>query len=596
MNHTEPTDDDKVWEHAATGALAVAATLTALPLLLGWWLGRATAGHPAAWYRRAQLRTAWLLAASIVGLTGLVAARSPLLALAWPFGWGTAAAIAALWAALTPAAVAVWSWRLGRQATALSRGRLHPQRADNVRRAIWNGADRVAQHNANTQAEDPHTLGIVTPDTADLRDAWTWWHDHRDTGRDAPKWLAPSDSQLGRAVRRGQARLVLPEDPPRLVVVGGSGTGKTTAVLRILTAALHRGWRVAYIDGKGDPGDAASILRLAADQGRAAVAWPACPYDGWRGDTPACVEKALMLTSAGPDNPSDAAVFYRAMNLNALHAIGAKGPWTSTTDLIERLNNPAQWVTDSTTLAQLNAKTKGGTSDIQTVAKAMTAAVRPLVGVLDGAGHPNGWSWDEHTGAAWDLALVSVAEDAHRYAAAVILTDLNQWRLNRKQPGDRPLLVVLDEAQTILDELPNPPRLATYAEQFRSAHIGLVLATQSVSGLGEQGERILNSGADIITARLNDAEDIVTRAGTHKVPEYTHRPPGEGGGLDEQSAREQDQLRLDPDRLKEAGRGRAVLIEPGQPVRWVAISPPTWGSGDTTPVKVSHAEEEQGAQ
>ena len=576
MNTTEPTDPDKVWEDTATGAMAVLAALAALPLLAGWWLGRATAGHPAAWHRRARVRSGWLLVASAVLLAALVAARTPLLGLAWPMGWGTAAAITALWVALTPAAIAVWSWQLGRRATALTHGRVHPQRADHVRRAIWNGADRLAVTRATDHAEDPQTLGVVLPDITDLRDGWTWWQDHRDTGRDKPKWIAPNTDRLRRAVRQGKARLVLPDDPPRLVVVGGSGTGKTTAVLRILSAALDRGWRVAYIDGKGDPGDAAAILRIAADQGRAAVAWPACPYDGWRGDTPACVEKALMLTSAGTDNVSSAAVYYRAMNDNALHAVGAKGPWTSTTDLLARLNNPAQWVTDSTTLTALNSKTQGGASDIQTVAKAMTAAVRPLVGVLDGAGHPNGWAWDEHTGSAWDLALVSVAEDAHRYAAAVILTDLNQWRLSRKQPGDRPLLVILDEAQAILDELPNPPKVATYAEQFRSARIGLVLATQSVSGLGEQGERILNSGADLLTARLNEAEDIVTRAGTHKVPEYTHRPPGEGGGLDEQSAREQDQLRLDPDRLKEAGRGRMVLVEPGQPVRWVAISPPTW--------------------
>ena len=566
---------DQEWDDAAHGFAAVVAVVTVLPLMVAWTLARLTAGDPRAWYRRATMRPGWWLAASILAITGLVAARGPLLAMAWPLGWNSLIPIALWWVALIPAAVAFWAWRMGRHATALSRGRMHPQRADHVRRAIWNGADRMARQRATGLAADRQTLGVVIPDIDDLRDSWTWLNDRRDTGRDTSKWVTGPKRSLRRAVRGGQARLTLPADPPRLVVVGGSGTGKTTTVMGLIVAALDRGWRVAYIDGKGDSGDAATILGIAAQQGKAAVHWPACPYDGWQGNTDAVVEKALMLTSAGAADPSPAAIYYRAMNQNTLHALGAKGPWTSTTDLLERLHNPAQWVTESAVLADLNNKSKGGTSDLQTVRASMTAALRPLIGVLDGARHPQGWSWDEHTGAPWDLALVSVAEEAHRYAASVILTDLNQWRVSRKRADDKPLLVIMDEAQTILDELPNPPSVATQIEQFRSARIGIVLATQSPSGLGEQGERILSSGADLLTARLNDAEEVVRRAGTRKVPEYTYRPPGEGDRLDEQSAREQNQHRLDPDRLKEAGMGRAVLLEAGQPERWIAICPPS---------------------
>lgn len=432
----------------------------------------------------------------------------------------------------------------------------------------------MARASAFKAQHRPDTLGAVLADVEDRRDWLSWATDERDSGRDPARWIRGHGGQR-HALRAGTAELVLPEKPIRLVLTGASGAGKTTAAMRIVWCLLTRGHRVLYLDGKGDHSDAEQLLDMAAKLGVASVRWPDCPYDGWRGSAADCVEKALMLTGVSETDQSSAALFYRNMAEETLHAVSADRPWGTTAEMLERLRTPSIWVRDTRTLTELNKKARAGTSTLDTVTATMRAAIRPLVGVLDGRYSAHGWSWDEASGTPWDLAVCSITEDSHRRAAAVILTDLNQWRLNpqRKPPDARPLTVVLDEAQTILDDLVRPPRISQYAEQFRSAGIGLIVSTQSPAGLGEQGQRLLSSGADILTGRLNDAEELIKRAGTRKMPEWSYRPIGLGDGPEEQTAREQDQLRLDPERLKEAGRGIFVLVESGQPVRWAAICP-----------------------
>ena len=50
---------------------------------------------------------------------------------------------------------------------------------------------------------------------------------------------------------------------------------------------------------------------------------------------------------------------------------------------------------------------------------------------------------------------------------------LNSYRIARRDDGDRPMLVAIDEIQVLLG-LEQPPDLAWLAEQCRSQRIGLI--------------------------------------------------------------------------------------------------------------------------
>ena len=483
-DHKPPQRDksESGWDDiAAEIVLGVLFTL-ALPLVIGWRSALTLAEQPRAWQRRKRAR--FLLTTGVAGVGGFVLARGVLLGLAWPLGWGTLAALLMLWAVLTPWAVFVALARLPWLATAQAEGRAPVASQDRIRRAIWIGAAADARAKAKAYAHDPETLGALLDD--DRRDVLTKARDRRDSGRTTPQW-----SNVNSGIMR------LPEKPARACVFGISGIGKTTLLLRIVATALARGWRVAYLDGKGDDDDARALLEAAAVLGVGAVWWrgqteggSGCPFDAWRGSRAEVITKAMSLAgSLKPrDGESDAAAYYRRRRLGVLTAVAEAGPWRSSTDLLGRLRQPAAWVRDRAALDALKHKDKGRAVHMAT-ADELAAVLGPLGAALDGAGHALGWGWDDEDGAAWSLAVITVKNsmgEAATGAAALMLHDLTAYAENRRSRDSRPLLVIMDEAQTILDS-PNAPDLEQPMEKMRSRGIGIIVAAQSVEGLANKG-------------------------------------------------------------------------------------------------------------
>ncbi len=94
-------------------------------------------------------------------------------------------------------------------------------------------------------------------------------------------------------------QVVYPEDAlgRHLVVIGATGSGKTETVLRIARGAVaDLGWRVYYIDAKGDR---RTMVRFAAAMQAAGAGqiktFPSASYDGWRGDPLALLNRLMAV-------------------------------------------------------------------------------------------------------------------------------------------------------------------------------------------------------------------------------------------------------------------------------------------------------------
>lgn len=581
MNHQtdEVRRSDSVGNLLNGVAVGVAAVLM-LPIVLGWYGATYAAEHPEVWEQKWSSRRA--LVVGLTAVLGIAVLRNQFVALMYPPTWWTLLIVPILWLVTLPFGWIILRFRLARLATELSEGRTAPDLADKRRQAIRSSAISSAREGARKSQLVNSVLGVVIDD--DQRDGITRCRDRRGVDRNPSRWVATDT-------------VGLPSAPPRLALIGGSGFGKTWTLHRVVAAALESGWRVAYIDGKGRAEDGHDLVGLAANLGAATVWWRTrgnggCPFDAWRGNEAQVVAKAMALLGQAQTSPeaSDAAKHYRRLNIGSLAAVAGTEPWRSGAELLERLRNPAPWVKDTARLAELLAKTSAASKgEAKRVAAELAPNLDAVGTTLDGGASAVGWCWDEGSGADWDLSIITVnaAEGAAAtLPAAVILTDLGAYlndETRRRPKSCRPLLVILDEAQTLLQSA-DAPDIATTFEQIRSANAGVVVACQSVQGLGEQGERIIRSGADFLIGNINEADELIELAGTEKVQEVAHQGTDAGALLTGQTAaREQDAYRLDPNRLREAPTGVFALVERGRPVVWTYMCPSQVGSPPTLP-------------
>lgn len=570
------------------GALYVAVGLLALvaagPVILAWLIGPRLAERPTV-LRPVRARTRLAVVALALALpAGYVLTRSWWLPLVThPKRWDTHRADLVLtvglwWLALLPLAVIVVRLRARKQGTALPAGQVAPRRASLVRRAAWEATCRdlakragVRTHQRppkvlDTHAVLPHQLG-----TATVHDTRSWW---------VRLWGGRpvlSDWHEGSA---RSARLVLPAQPSRVVMLGSSGSGKTVGQHRLAVAALEAGWRVLWIDCKGHPADARRLLEQARARGlstrwlNAADPTGGDPYYLWAGSPRSLAHKAAVLM---PSSGVGGTEHYAAWQDYAFQVVGSLSGWTSCGDLVRRLRNPAAYVPDNedglADLAALQQKGPGGATMVAGVAAQTSAALRPIAALVDGG--PGGWSLDDSSG--WDLAVASLdagaVPGAERVAAALLL-DLDAYRVARRADDARPLLVIADELGAVLEEPRVAKLLPRLMEQVRSQGIGLVIAAQSPSTLGDMGPRLMAAGVDLWVGRVDEPDAVVMQIGTTKVAEQAHQGTEAGVVLTGQTAaREQDTLRVDPNVLRTLRPWHFLVFQPGCEPSWAVVPP-----------------------
>jgi hypothetical protein len=459
------------------------------PLAAGW-LAAATFGsarlpgpHPAQWWLRlAEAPYRGWLAMYAAGAHGQVAMAALVLApLAIPAG-------------LLAGGVA---WARRRFRMAAGTGGWHPGSPARFDARLWAREARTARAVA---ASTVRPLPLLSPDQAVV--------------------VGATIRTVGQPARRVAA---IPYERLRShqVVIGSTGTGKTTLLLRLWAAFMVGGMArhaagaarrplLVVLDCKGGESSrevAARARQVLRGAGAARVAaWPQAPLSLWALPPAQLVSTLLDLIEHG----TGGAAYYADVmeSLVALAIYAPPGPPATAADFLARLD------TDRLAAAYASvgdpggaAAAKAGKKAIDDVALRFRALWRRLGPGLDGGG--------TFTDAdAWYCSLEGTAEPAVAEAQARALTDL---LAACALTGQREILLSVDEFSAVARRLP----IWRLFERARSLGLAVQVTAQSWEGLGTDDDERYRVAATaeggIWLLRTPRPEPVTELAGTRTV-------------------------------------------------------------------------------
>ncbi len=337
-------------------------------------------------------------------------------------------------------------------------------------------------------------------------------------------------------------------------------------LFQIMLALLQQNFRVVFLDGKGNPRDAAK-LRAAAEAAGHTTHAPAT----WNLFNGTSAEITDRITRLFPQTEGEGS-FYRKRAREVMQKLQRQSPVASLDDLRARAHNPAKYVSDRYDLAALR-DTSGPVKNNPPAAQAALHDIevhyedlRPLIS-------EDGWSFDE---LAADLTTVTImpSDNAQKQLADLLLLAFRQHITRRAASGDEsPLVVIIDEFAQLGGVDVDPAEfVASVQETGRSLGVGLIAATQSVAGMSSDAmmqTRLMSSGAGIVIGRTNDPEEAVKYAGTIMRMEASGAASGDQLG----TARAQHTYTLHPQTVRQAADGMFWLVQNGAVVPFRALPP-----------------------
>lgn len=373
--------------------------------------------------------------------------------------------------------------------------------------------------------------------------------------------------------RQDSGRLWFTYPPAELsrhgVIVGAAGSGKTETLLRVgyLAAAVY-GWRVMFLDAKGDTATRDRFVAAMLHAGLAPGAirtFPRERYDGWRGDARALINRLMEVTDYSEP-------YYREMALRVLDlAIAAPaGLPRSSADLLGRLTKAAlraayRGLPQAGEIEDLAGRDVAGVANRY---RAFFAAVGRDRGGLDGT-----WSFDDASACYVLLEGLALKAEAARLGR-FFLEDFAHFAGVRKAPGE-PVLLIIDE----FSALESTSDAANLFERLRSFNASVIVSAQGYAGLGEAADRILDAAQTLILHRCGDPERLIARAGTLGRLEHTRylgAGPAPVAGGRQGAVTRREGWRVRPNNVRQLPVGEAVVISCGRAARVQVglLSPP----------------------
>ncbi|MBV8431756.1 MAG: DUF853 family protein [Solirubrobacterales bacterium] len=402
------------------------------------------------------------------------------------------------------------------------------------------------------------------------------------------RWRQPASDpeavQLGLDQRGRRVSLITRELSAHGLILGASGSGKTTTLLTILEQQVRRGVPVVAIDMKGSPTFAAQLAGAARAAGRPFQLWSPDGPGFWNplqhGNATEGKDKLIATERFTEPHYQRAAERYVQTLLQVLsHVHPGRAP---TLDEVVSLMDPrrlppllrqvpqglAERVQDycaGLTSDQVSA-VRGLQTRLAVISEAEAGVyLRPgdrppidLRRALDGP----------------EVVLFSLNSSRYGKFAAqlgtLVVQDLicaTGLRLEAQRSGAEPnlALVAIDEFSGIGGE-----HVVALFARGREAGVGALVATQEMADLDRAGrgvrDQVLGSTALKLILRQDvpeSAETVARLAGTERVWEET-RPIGGGslftGPLGRGTRREVERFIVDPNAVKSLRTGEAVLV------------------------------------
>jgi hypothetical protein len=372
------------------------------------------------------------------------------------------------------------------------------------------------------------------------------------------------DGDLGWADRRGLVAIPTHLQGRSRLIVGTSGTGKTTDIEREAFIAARAGRKCFLIDAKGtDPGFVERALGgyLAGNPYARIGLWPELAMDGWRG-SPAALHNRLVAM-LGWNEPYYKDVASLLLRL-ALHAPGEDGPVRCSSQLLARM--------DPELLVRLyehdpdrsrEAHSLVGRDQARAVKGAITRFANFFAAVGGGfdAG-PSGWSFEDVDFAYFRAPYLAGREDADA-CMRLLLEDFAHYATLRKPRRGEDAVLVFDEFSAIAGGREAAIQLV---ERVRDAGCALYLSAQSADGLGDEAQQRRLVGAcsgGLLLHAMPNPEGLLSAAGVVKVVEQTWRLDS-AGPTGNSSARISERPRIEATAVQQAREGEAWLVARGR--------------------------------